>query len=178
MVAIAIFKKTALAGVFALASLTAASAATTIVADEAYVGNGGKVSNTSSNYQYNYLALQDLAIDGFALGAVGHSSDISKIKVSFIPDSGESTILVPYGSGTNVFGGGFLSGLTMRAGDAFSILFEVLAGGSLTRAVGVQVAFDTTTPPPAPIPVPAAGLLLVSALGAAGFTLRRRKKTR
>lgn len=167
-------KTAAVTAALAIASVTAASAATTITTNESYITTGGVVLPTNGSYQYDYQALTDLSIANFALSAVGDSDDITQLQAGFVPNNGANTVLVAFFAGSNVPGGGLLSGLTLSAGDTFSILFEVIAGGSLSKAVGVQVSFDTT--PPAPVPVPAAGVMLISALGAAGFAVRRKKK--
>ncbi|MDO5612139.1 MAG: VPLPA-CTERM sorting domain-containing protein [Paracoccus sp. (in: a-proteobacteria)] len=170
-----IFKTAAVAGAVTLASLTAASAATTsIVANDSYLSVGGIVSAPGTSFQYDYTASEDLTVDQIALSAVGGASDVGKITATLVGTS-ESTVIAPYNSGLVSFGGGFLSGFALKAGESFSILFDVLAGDALTNGVGVQVSFDTMAP--APVPVPAAAGLLVTALGGLGFAARRKRKS-
>ena len=178
MTSMTMLKTAAVAGALTVASLTGASAATTVTANENYISVGGVVNAPNGSYQYDYVAGEDVTIDEFALSAVGNTeSDIESIQASFVPTTGETVVLeaISNGSSSVAFGGGFLSGLSLMAGESFSILFEVISGGMLASNVGVQVAFDTVDV--APVPVPAAGGLLVTALGAAGFAFRRRSKT-
>ena len=167
-------KTAALATAFTIASLSVASAATTIVANGNYIDVGGVVNAPNGTFKYDYVAGGNLMVDEFALSAIANNaSDIESIQASFVPTTGESVMLELDRGGNGAFGGGaLLSGLTLAAGDAFSILFEVV--GSIKNNVGVQVSFSTSDI--APVPVPAAGALLLTALGAAGFVSRRRKK--
>ncbi|MDO5631045.1 MAG: VPLPA-CTERM sorting domain-containing protein [Paracoccus sp. (in: a-proteobacteria)] len=154
--------------------MTAASAATTIAADNTYLSVGGIVSAPGTSFQYDYIASEDLTVDQIALSAVGGATDVGKITATLVGTS-QSVVMSPYTSGLVSFGGGFLSGFALKAGESFSILFDVLAGNTLANGVGVQVSFDTMAP--APVPVPAAAGLLATALGALGFAARRKRKS-
>lgn len=155
---------------------TMASAVTTVNAGDDIIEQG-VVTAPDGSVQFDFVAGEDFTIPGFSLSAVGNSggADISKIMVSFVPDTGDSTLLTTSGTiGDAGFGGGTLLGFSVNEGDTWSILFEVADGQSVARNVGVQVSFLPEEI--APIPLPAAGGLLLAAVAAGGVVGRRKKK--
>lgn len=110
-------------------------------------------------------------IQSFSLSGTGTSSgnDVADILFGFTspgtnPFSTIVTIL------DTSFGGGFLPGLKLMAGDVFSIFFT----DGIVNPVGITLAF--TTEAPAPVPVPASGMFLGAVVVAFGaFAARKRK---
>lgn len=135
--------------------------------------NEAQVILPGEEVEFRYTALEDLKIVSFALSGTGNSEggDIEDITFGFTsPGTNPFTTILT--SGNTAFGGGFLAGLSLMAGDVFSIFFS----DGISNPVPITLSFQTD-PLPA-IPVPASGLFLGSALvGFGAFASRKRKLT-
>ena len=120
---------------------------------------------------FSYNVMDDLNIASFALSASGNSAgaDIGNITFGFTsPGDTHYTTIVSIGSST--FGGGFLPGVQLSAGDTLSIYFT----DGIAHPVSVTLSFLTTAP--APVPLPASGVLLAVALLGMGVYASRKLK--
>lgn len=123
--------------------------------------------------ELRFTALENLDVSDIALSGTGNSggTDLGNVEfgLSLATMSGFSTV-TPFGATAAATGS--ISGLSLEAGDIFSIFWDedgILAPVSLTAS------FLTTDPAAtAPVPLPAAGLMLIGALGALGFVRRKR----
>jgi hypothetical protein len=136
--------------------------------------NEAQVILPGDELEFRYTALEDLSIVSFALSGTGTSSggDVEDITFGFTsPGTNSFSSIVTVGNTAS--GGGFLGGLSLMAGDVFSIFFS----DGISNPVPLTLSFQTD--PPSAIPVPASGLFLASALAGFGvFASRKRRAKR
>ncbi|WP_116134640.1 hypothetical protein [Tropicimonas sp. IMCC34043] len=174
-----IFRRRSLAAAVVLFVLPAAANAATVTFDrDLYAGqfvSEGSLLYPDASIEYRYTALEDLVISSFALSATGNSSglDVNEIRFGFsLPGTDKFTTSMV--SGASSFGGAFLPGRSLTAGDVFSVFFD----DGITNPVAVTLSFQPAAAP-APIPVPASAVLLGSTiLGFGAFASRKRRKQR
>ena len=159
----------------AMLALPAAAGASTVYTSDLYAGDfitEATVISPGQEIEFSYNVMEDLNIASFALSASGNSAgaDIGEITFGFTsPGDTHYTTIVSIGSST--FGGGFLPGVQLSAGDTLSIYFT----DGIAHPVSVTLSFLTTAP--APVPLPASGLLLAAAVLGMGAYASRKHKT-
>jgi len=157
-----------------LALPVAAGASTVTYTSDLYADDyitEATVLNPGDEIEFTYNVMEDLDIASFALAASGNNAgaDIGAITFGFAsPGDTHYTTIVSIGSST--FGGGFLPGVQLSAGDTLSIYFN----DGIEHPVSVTLSFLTTAP--APIPLPASGVLLAVALLGMGVYASRKLK--
>ena len=153
--------------------LPAAAGAATLVTTDLNVDQFISVSGTlvpGDQLEFRYNVLQDLEIGSIAVSGTGNSSgaDLTASRFGYT-SPGTSMFTDITTIGTSTFGGGFLSGLKLGTGDAFSVFFE----GGVSEPISVTLSFATT---PASIPIPASGVLMGGVLLGLGAFARRGRK--
>ena len=120
---------------------------------------------------FSYNVMDDLNIASFALSASGNTADADIGHITFaFTSSGDTHYPTIVSIGTSTFGGGFLPGVQLSAGDTLSIYFT----DGIAHPVSVTLSFLTTAP--APVPLPASGVLLAVALLGMGVYASRKLK--
>lgn len=153
-----------------------ANAATVTYSTDLAVGsiiNEAQVILPGEELEFQYTALEDLNIVSFSLSGTGNSmgGDVEDITFGFTsPGTNPFTTIML--SGNTAFGGGFLDGFSLMAGEVFSIFFS----DGITNPVPITLSFQAD--PPLAIPVPASGLFLGSALVGFGLFASRKRKLR
>jgi len=143
---------------------TSAISAGQFVSEAAVLRRGGLI-------EFRYNVLEDLNIQSFAVSATGNKSgiDVANIRFGFT-NPGTNMFTTVLMTGTSSFGGGFLSGLTLTAGDQFSIFFN----DGIRSKVALTLSFLTKMPSQVPLPAPA--ILLMAALAGLGAFAKRKAK--
>lgn len=129
------------------------------------------VMRPGRDIEFRYNVLTDLDIQSFAVSATGNKSgvDVANIRFGFT-DPGTNMFTTILMTGTSSFGGGFLNGLTLNAGDQFSIFFN----DGIRSKVALTLSFLTKVPSQVPLPAPA--ILLMAALAGLGALAKRKAK--
>lgn len=147
----------------------AAGAATVTTADLTageFVSAAGVLA-PGDQLEFRYNVLQDLNIASIAVSGTGNSSGLDLAAARFGYTSPATSMFTDITTdGTSTFGGGFLPGLTLLAGEMFSVFFD----DGIDESIAVTLSFQTA---PAPIPVPASGVLLGGVLLAIGAFAKR-----
>ncbi|WP_299653544.1 VPLPA-CTERM sorting domain-containing protein [uncultured Jannaschia sp.] len=175
------------AAALAAATSTAASAAVIdVFANGAFGARGtmnlaGLIDDDNDavedRVRFDFDVLDNVVVDNFSVTGNGYAAgnDLGNIRFGFDAGSGMTfeTINVR-GNVTNATG--FLDNRSFSAGTMFSFFFNETVPGQNTKRAFVNLTFTTDAAPmPSPVPVPAAGLLLLSAIGAGGLAARAKK---
>ena len=140
------------------------------------IGAGENVSvaavlRPDDNIEFRFKVLEDLVIPSFSVSGTGSAAglDLGAIRYGFT-DPGTNGFTTIEVSGTSTFAGGFLDGMTLSAGDRFSVFFN----DGIQKKVAITLSFLTQVPSQKPLPAP--GILLVAALAAIGAVGKRKQK--
>ncbi|WP_299815100.1 hypothetical protein [uncultured Jannaschia sp.] len=137
------------------------------------------IDPSTGTVQFDFDVLEDVTIDNFSVTGNGFSggADLNNIRFGF--NSGDGMTFEDVNVRGNVANAtGFLDDRSFSAGSMFSFFFNEIVPGESAGSAFVNLTFTTNeAPTPAPVPVPAAGLMLLSALGAGGMLARAKKKS-
>jgi hypothetical protein len=124
-----------------------------------------EILNPGDSAEFIFTALENLRVNTISLAGTGSNSglDLADVTFGFTKPALDSFSLIN-NTGTAASALDFLPGLTMAAGDSFTIFWE----DGVAFPVGLTASFTTTA-----VPVPAALPLMVGALGLLGVARRR-----
>ena len=170
-----IFSQLMAATAFAVVVPMSASAVTISGGDE--FDSGSSLLTAGGSLTFTFDAADDLSFPGIVVGGTDSGPDaqdnLSMVTFGFV--SPTTTVFSSFTdeSPAGASASGQLPGMNVAAGSGFSVIFE----SDAPEDVSVTFNFETEQGFQNVVPVPAAGILLATALGGAGFVARRKKKS-